>query len=292
VKELRVLKPFDPWKSELCTCGDKLSFNPYTGCSHRCDYCYATYIPRFWEVREKKDLLKRLERDLSEMDERLPISMSNSSDPYPWIEKEKGITRRCLELFREYDVTLLVVTKSDIILRDIDILSEIDCVVSITITGCDELEKFAPSTERRIEVFRKLSEAVPTVLRFDPVIPFVNDSRLEIIEACDPEHVVTSTLKLRFDSYRRIGEKLPRLKPVLRKLYFEEGEKIGSYYYLNRNMRISLLRKVEEFCSSMGISCGFCREGLEYNARSCDGRHLSSRFKSLSSCKSGGCDAV
>ncbi|MEM2694070.1 MAG: radical SAM protein, partial [Archaeoglobaceae archaeon] len=62
---MRVLKPFDPWNSRLCSCGEKLSFNPYTGCAHCCDYCYATYIPRFWEVREKKNLLRNLEKDLN-----------------------------------------------------------------------------------------------------------------------------------------------------------------------------------------------------------------------------------
>ena len=292
MRSFRVLKPFDPWKSELCRCGEKLSFNPYTGCSHRCDYCYATYIPRFWEVREKRDLLKRLEKDLAEMDEKMLISMSNSSDPYPRIEREKGITRKCLELFREYGARLLIITKSDIILRDLDILSEMDCVVSITITGCDKLEKFAPPTETRIKVFRELSEVLPTVLRFDPLIPFLNDSKFEIIDACDPEHVVTSTLKLRFDSYKRISETLSWLKDAFKKLYFEEGEKIGSYYYLKREIRLSMLKKVENFCNSLGISCGFCREGIEFKAKSCDGRHLSSSFKNIGKRYSGGCDAV
>ncbi|MEM0350674.1 MAG: radical SAM protein [Archaeoglobaceae archaeon] len=290
--KLRVLKPFDPWKSKLCTCGSKLSFNPYTGCSHRCDYCYATYIPRFWEVREKKDLLHKLEKDLAEIGDKEIISMSNSSDPYPVVEKEKEITRKSLKLFKEYNARLLIITKSDIILRDLDLLSEIDCVVCLTITGCDRLEKFAPSTERRIEVFKELSEVLPTVLRFDPIIPFLNDSKLEIIEICNPEHVVTSTLKLRFDSYRRITQTIPQLKEVLKMLYFEKGEKIGNYYYLNRELRIQLLRRVENFCESLGISCGFCREGINFKAKSCDGRHLSSSFKNTSKSCIGGWNVV
>lgn len=258
-----------------------MSFNPYTGCSYRCDYCYATYIPRFWEVREKKDLLKKLEKDLSELEGDFFISMSNSSDPYPPIEREKEITRRCLQLFKEYNAKLLIVTKSDIVIRDLDIISEMDCVVSMTITGCDKLEKFAPSTEKRIEAFKELRDIAPSVLRFDPIIPFVNDSQLEIIEICDPEHVVTSTLKLRFDSYRRIVEKMPWLASPLEKLYFEEGDKIGNYYYLKSDLRAFLLKKVERFCESLGISCGFCREGISFKSESCDGRHLSSSFKKV-----------
>ncbi|MFW6185960.1 MAG: radical SAM protein, partial [Halobacteriota archaeon] len=53
-----VVRPFDPWRSELCTCPPKYSFNPYTGCAHGCLYCYATYIPHFHNLRMKKDLLK------------------------------------------------------------------------------------------------------------------------------------------------------------------------------------------------------------------------------------------
>lgn len=292
MKKLRVLRPFDPWKSDLCTCRDKMSFNPYTGCAHRCDYCYATYIPRFWEVREKKDLLKRLEKDLAELDNEVLISMSNSSDPYPPVERERGITRKCLQLFREYGMKLLIVTKSDIIIRDLDIISEIDCVVSMTITGCDKLEKFAPSTKERIEVFREIRDIAPSVLRFDPIVPFVNDSQLEIIELCDPEHVVTSTLKLRFDSYRRIAKTMPGIASALKKLYFEEGDKVGSYYYLRSDLRKFLLRKVEQFCESLGISCGFCREGIGFKAESCDGRHLSSTFKNVGRKHFGGWDVV
>ncbi len=271
---MKILRPFDPWKSELCTCGFKLSFNPYTGCAYRCDYCYATYIPRFWEVREKKALFSSLRRDLEELSGNEIISMSNSSDPYPPIEKEKEITRNCLKLFREYDVKLLVVTKSDLVLRDLDILSEMDALVCMTITGCDSLERFAPKTEKRIAAFKKIAEALPAVLRFDPIVPYLNDDRLELIEACDPDHVVTSTLKLRRDSFHRISKAIPWLGERIKKLYFGEGEKVGAYWYLSREKRLEMLRRVEDFCNSIGISCALCREGFDFKAESCDGRHL------------------
>ncbi|MDI9610065.1 MAG: radical SAM protein [Archaeoglobales archaeon] len=271
---MRVLKPFDPWKSELCTCGYKLSFNPYTGCAHCCDYCYATYIPKFWEVREKKDLFRKLERDLDELEGDEVISMSNSSDPYPPIEKEKEITRKCLKLFKEYGAKVLVITKSDLVLRDLDLLSEINAVVSMSITGCDSLEKFAPSTDKRIIAFRKISEVLPVVLRFDPIVPFLNENKLKLIEVCQPSHVVTSTLKLRRDSFNRIAKTLPWLAERLRRLYFKEGEKFGGYWYMRKDLRLGILRKVEEFCESLGITCGFCRESFEFKAKSCDGKHL------------------
>ncbi len=115
-----VLNAFDPWNSSRCTCPSKYSFCPYTGCPHGCLYCYITsYIPRPFEGRAKRDVLQRLARELRSADvQRRYVSMANSSDPYPPMEREQEITRRCLELFRERQVPVLVVTKSDLVARD------------------------------------------------------------------------------------------------------------------------------------------------------------------------------
>ncbi len=272
---MKYIRPFDPWKSPLCTCRNKYSFNPYTGCAHGCLYCYATYIPHFYELRTKKNLLKQLEKDLRDLPPNALVSMSNSSDPYPPVEKEKEITRGCIKLMREYDISLLVVTKSDIVVRDLDILSEMKCAVSITITGCDPLEPNAPSTERRIKALREVKDwGIPTILRFDPIVPGFNEDKLWIIEKCNADHVVTSTLKLKRDSFRRITGRFPELQDFLRDLYFVRGEKVGGYFYLPRSLRIKMLRRVEEFAHSLGVSCAFCREGFTFEAPSCDGSHL------------------
>ena len=261
---MRVIRPFDPWKSKLCTCPEKFSFNPYTGCAHQCIYCYATYIPRFYHLREKKNLFRNLEKDLQKIPENALISMSNSSDPYPPVEKEREITRRCLEILKDYDVRLLIVTKSDIVVRDLDILSEMRCAVSITITGLDSLEPFAPPSERRIEALKQIKDLnIPTILRFDPVIPGMNDEKLEIIEKCMPNHVVTSTLKLT----DTIASKIVELKTLYQ-------ENFGRYRYMKRQDRIRILKKVENYCKNFEISCAFRREGLNFKAKSCDGSHL------------------
>jgi len=265
---MRVIREFDPWKSPLCTCPKKYSFNPYTGCSHGCYYCYATYIPDFYKLREKKRLFRELERDLKELPPNSLISMSNSSDPYPPVEREREITRRCLEILRDYDVRLMVVSKSDIVLRDLKILSEMRCAVSITITGLDEFEPYAPSTEKRIEVLKTVKDCgIPAVLRFDPVIPGINDGKLEIIEKTMPDHVVTSTLKLKTDSMARMSERLPWLKKV-------SFERRGAYRYFPEGVRREILQKIKNFCEELGISVGFCREGFEFPSNSCDGSHL------------------
>jgi DNA repair photolyase len=276
-----LVKPFDPWKSKLCTCGDKFSFNPYTGCAHGCLYCYATYIPKFSHLRVKQRLLPRLEKDLRKLPENALISMSNSSDPYPPVERELELTRRCLLLIKEYDFRLLVVTKSDIVARDADILSEMRCAVSITVTTLSKkasvIEPQAPNPYKRVEALKELKDAgIPVVLRLDPLIPFLTEREaLEVIEACDfVDHVVTSTLKLRGDSFKKITTAFPELLEKYRGLYFERGEKIQNSWYLPVEMRKRLLDMVAEKCNELGISCAFCREGFNFEAKSCDGSHL------------------
>jgi len=272
---MHYIKPFDPWKSRLCTCPPKYSFNPYTGCSHRCVYCYATYIPHFEQIRLKKNLFKKLEKDLQKLPKNALISMSNSSDPYPPIEKDLEITRKCLEIMKDYDVRVLIVTKGVIFTRDLKLLSEMRSAVSVTITGCDKAELSAPKTEERIKAFKELKDyGIPAILRFDPIIPYLNEDKIWIIERCEPDHVVTSTLKLRRDIFSRFIKVFPELRDMYKRIYFVEGEKVGSYYYLNKFKRLKMLSRVEEFCKEIGITCAFCREGFEFKAESCDGSHL------------------
>ncbi len=275
---MQYIKPFDPWRSPLCTCPPKFSFNPYTGCVHNCIYCYATYIPRFNRLRLKRDLFRRLERDLQELPPNALISMSNSSDPYPPAERSLEITRRCLEIMKDYDVRILIVTKSNIVVRDVDLLSEMRCAVSVTVTSlstASKIEPNAPKPEKRVEVLRKLKDAgIPVILRLDPVIPFLTEEEaLKVLELCDfVDHVVTSTLKLRRDILARFRRVFPELAKRYELIY---TERVGrSYYYMPRDLRLKLLRPIVERCEELGISYAFCREGFEFKADSCDGSHL------------------
>jgi DNA repair photolyase len=272
---LRYIRPFDPWKSKLCTCPQKYSFNPYTGCVHNCIYCYATYIPRFRELRVKKDLFKILRKDLEKLPKDAIISMSNSSDPYPPVERELEITRRCLEIMRCYDIKLLIVTKSDIVARDIDLFPE-KTAVSITITCLKTakiVEPNAPSPEKRIDALKTLKDCgIPVILRLDPIIPFLTEEEaLKVLEMCYfVDHVVTSTLKLRRDILSRFSKVLPNLAKIYKNTYV----RMGSYMYLPKEMRLKILKRIEDKCSELGISCAFCREGISFKSKSCDGTHL------------------
>ncbi|MDI3475582.1 MAG: hypothetical protein PWQ79_1707 [Thermococcaceae archaeon] len=275
------IRPFDPWKSKLCTCPFKYTLNVYTGCDHACVYCYITsYIPKAFQVRIKEGLLPKLERELRSFDKRHLIALSYSSDPYPTLERELGITRQVLKLFRRYGVRCIILTKSDIFERDLDILRELKCAVGITVTTVDEkkarlLEPNAPSPRERIRALRAAKdEGIPVYARIDPIIPFFTwedfDKTLDALDFVS--HIIVSTLKLRPDSRRRMEAKFPDLMSRLWPLY-EKGEKIGGYYYLPREFRFRILREAERKITERGITFGSCREGYR-SYPTCDGSHL------------------
>jgi len=285
-----VLRKFDPWGDPLCTCPPKYGLNPYTGCAHRCVYCYITsYIPRAFDCRPKKDLAARLRRDLAKADRRMFVSMSNSSDPYPPQEGELSLTRACLEMLREHGMAVQIITKSDLVLRDADILSRMPSVVSFTITTLRreisrKLEPGAPAPDRRLKAMEELAEAgVPVTLRLDPVIPGLNDGEIEeIVSAAaeaGAEHVTSSTFKPRPDSWSRFSLTFPELAEELRVEFFERGWKHHNARYLPRGLRAELMGKVREACRRAGVTFATCREGFPLEAPTCDGSHLLRRWR-------------
>ena len=275
-----LLTVFDPWKSQLCTCPDKLTLNPYTGCDHGCLYCYvSSYIPRFYECRPKKNLLSRLKREAARLNGEL-VSISNSSDPYPRLEQKSGLTRKCLEILAESCCRLQIVTKSDLVIRDIDILKRVPCVVSITILTADDglsgkLEPGAPVSSRRLKAIETLVKAgIPTTVRIDPVIPFLNDDLAGLVEAVASlgvPHITSSSYKVKPDNWKRFNAVFPEVAEKLRPLYFDEGERIGRSTYLPKKLRFSLMKKAKELAEEHNLKFGCCREGFSLNSAVCDG---------------------
>ncbi len=275
------IRPFDPWKSKLCTCPFKYTLNVYTGCDHACIYCYITaYIPKAFKVRIKENLLLNLEKELRKFDKRFIVSLSYSSDPYPTIERQLGITRKVLQLFKRYNIRCMILTKSDIFERDLDILKELKCAVGITVTTIDEekakaLEPNAPSPKDRIKALRKAKKSgIPVYARIDPIIPFYTwEDFEETVSALSfVSHITVSTLKLRPDSWKRMKAKFPELMKKLEPLY-RRGERIGGYYYLPKDFRMKILEEARKIIEEKGITFGSCREGY-YSYPTCDGSHL------------------
>lgn len=280
-----ILREFDPWESELCTCPLKLSLNPYTGCPHGCLYCYASsYIPHFSSCRPKVDLLRRLDREATRIGPGHIAAISNSSDPYPPVEKELGLTRECLRILKDRDFRVQIVTKSDLVARDIDLIAGMIATVAITVTTLDDslsrrLEPGAPSPRRRLSAIKALTEAeIPVSARIDPIIPGINDCRIEelvnSLYSAGVRHITSSTYKSRPDSMKRIISAFPEEGEALKTL-FSQGERISGSRYLPENVRSSILEGVNGHARKAGITFSTCREGFAFERGvSCDGSHL------------------
>ncbi len=286
---MRLITKFDPWGDPLCTCPKKYSLSPYVGCSHSCAYCYITsYIPDGFRCREKADFLARLGRDLARLRPGSLISMANSSDPYQPIEAERGLTRSALGRLLPLGHRVLLITKSDLVVRDSDLLAKGNCSVSISISTIDDrlarrLEPLAPSPSRRLRAMGLLSSrGIPCSVRVDPIIPGINDDPgglkrlIAAAEGAGCRHVIASTYKARWDDLRRVLRAFPEVAKGLRGLYAEGGMAVGGKRYLPEVLRRDLLLMVKEFSEDLGLSFSTCREGFPElgSAGSCDGSHL------------------
>jgi DNA repair photolyase len=278
---------FDPWQSSLCTCPPKLTLNPYTGCSHNCVYCYATsYTPHFAKCNPKKELLKQVEADAAKLRGET-VSISNSSDPYPHSEAELGLTRRCLEILSRSDCKVQMVTKSNLVTRDMDILSKLPCTVALTITTEDEetarqIEPQAPSPRERLKAIEVLvGKGIPVSVRVDPIIPHVNDNPTGLIAtlaSLGVKHVTSSTYKVKRDNWMRFASALPVVAEKLKPLYFQKGERVGGSLLLPVDLRLKLMLCVRTLVVNAGMKFGVCRENLkQLNTAACDGSWLLSK---------------
>lgn len=169
--------------------------NIYRGCSHGCIYCDARSTcyqmnHDFEDIEVKINAPALLERELKSKKKKCMIGTGAMSDPYIPLEMDLGLTRQCLELIDYYGFGLAIQTKSDRILRDLNLLKSINtkakCVVQMTLTTYDEelckkLEPAVCTTKRRAEVLNIMrDEGIPTVVWMSPILPFINDTRENI----------------------------------------------------------------------------------------------------------------
>ena len=287
---MRLIKEFDPWKSKLCTCPPKYTFNPYTGCKFGCRYCYITsYIKDGFKPRRKEISLYTLERDVASISKlERPIALSLSTDAYQPLEARYEVTRRMLKILRKYRIPTLITTKSPLILRDIDILRDMNVVVSITITTLDrykasKLEPYAPRPPARLEAVQRLSDNdIPVVVRMDPIIPSLTDDINEIREAVKTfkdsgaRHIVASIYKAKPDNLKRVIQAFPTFRETYRQIY-SGGRKISGYKYPELNYSLRILSQIRDIVRRYGLTFNTCRDGvhlLDTPNCYCDGSHL------------------
>ncbi|WP_028695819.1 PA0069 family radical SAM protein [Pseudomonas cremoricolorata] len=181
------------------------SINPYRGCEHGCIYCYARPSHAYWDMSPGLDFETRLiaksnaadvlEQQLSKPGYVCaPINLGANTDPYQPIEREQRLSRQVLEVLLRYRHPVTIVTKGSLVLRDLDLLSELAerrlVRVMISLTTLDNelkrtLEPRAASPTARLRAIRVLREAeVPVGVLCSPMIPMINDSELErLLEA-------------------------------------------------------------------------------------------------------------
>ena len=240
--------------------------NLYRGCTHGCIYCDSrskcyrmNHDFEDIEVKLKADEL--LEHTLRRKRTKGMIMAGALTDPYVPIEEELQITRRCLNQIERFDFGLAIQTKSNLIMRDIDILDKINrktkCVVGITMTTYDEelckkLEPNVCTTKERFSVLLALKErGIPTIVWMNPILPFINDDMDNIkgiMKYCIDAGVYGimndgMSLTLRPGSREHYYEQLDRLFPGMKERYIET---YGEAYELaspNKDELMSYFRK-------------------------------------------------
>jgi len=285
---MSLITPFDPWKSKLCTCPQKYSLSGYTGCGHGCLYCYASsYIINFFNPRPKKDFLNRLKKEITKVPPGSIITISNSSDPYLPLEEKHKLTQGLLKILKDYDLKIMLVTRSALILRDLELIKECrNVVVSFSLTTLKEelakkLEPAASSPAQRLNAIEALSKDIAVVCRFDPLIYPLNTEKIkEVVSAIKEtgaKQVITSSYKAKPDNFKRMIKAFSEHKELWEDLYLNKGKRLGRYIYLPKDLRKELIGKVRSAALAKGMDFSSCREGLQnLNTKSCDG---SSFFK-------------
>lgn len=171
--------------------GADYCINPYGGCAHGCVYCYAAFMKRFlgtaepWGsfVQARTNIADRLARELAGGKRQGRVLLSSVTDPYQPAEEQYRLTRDCLERLSRARMPVTILTKSDGIIRDLDVLQRMpDVEVGFSITTVDDdiarlLEPGASPPSRRFDALSLLAEAgIPTWVFISPVIPGIGDS--------------------------------------------------------------------------------------------------------------------
>lgn len=169
------------------------SINPYLGCSHGCVYCYARFMSRRNHKEEewgtfvdvKVNALDKLRDEITRRRKGL-VLLSSVTDPYQPLERQCKLTKGCLEILCEYQYPVEILTKSDLVLRDINLIKEFDSIeVGFTITSFDDnvRQSFEPGSSpihNRLKAIKKLSDAgISTYTFMGPMLPYISEENID-----------------------------------------------------------------------------------------------------------------
>lgn len=251
----------------------KNGMNLYRGCQHGCIYCdsrSACYQMNhaFEDIEVKENALELLERALKGKRKRCMIGTGAMTDPYIPLEEKLCMTRKALELIDRYGFGITLITKSDRVLRDIDLLKSINekskAVVQMTMTTYDDklcklVEPNVCVTSARYKALKRLqSEGIPTVVWLCPILPYINDTEENIrgiVEYCADAGVkgilnFGMGLTLREGNREYFYSRLDTLFPGMKERYIRD---FGNAYAVESPNARTLYRVLREECDKYGI---------------------------------------
>lgn len=251
----------------------KNGMNLFRGCTHGCIYCDSRskcyqMNHRFEDVEIKENGIKILEESLKRKRKKCMIGLGSMTDPYIHEELKLNYTRKALELINRYGFGATLITKSDNLLRDLEIFKDINsktkCIIQMTLTTYDEklckvIEPNVSTTRERFEVLKTLRDAgIPTVVWLIPILPFINDNKeniLGILNYCKEAKVYGVIcfgmgLTLRDGNREYFYNELDKIFPNLKDLYIR---KYGNSYVLNSDNNEELMKIFHEFCEKNDI---------------------------------------
>jgi len=251
----------------------KNGMNLSRGCTHGCIYCDSRseiygMDHDFEDIEIKINAPELLKKRLQSKRQKCMLGTGSMTDPYMPVKENLAITRKCLEILDDYGFGLTIITKSSLILRDLDLLRSINkkskCLVQMTLTSYDEdlckiLEPKASSTRERYETLQILKEnGIETVVWLCPILPFINDTK-ENIEGLMDYCIKASVygvicfgmgLTLREGNreyfYRKISQSFPGLESKYKNKY-------GNTYAIESDRNAELMEIFHRSCEENGI---------------------------------------
>lgn len=242
------------------------AINPYLGCQHGCVYCYAKFMARWrghkneeWGsfVDIKVNALERLKAEALRRGKGV-VLLSSVTDPYQPLEREQKLTRGCLEILLEHQFPISILTKSDLVLRDVDLLTQFDsCEVGLTVTAYNDdvrraFEPGSSSVEARLAALRKMSDAgLITYAFLGPLLPYLSEEGLdELMDelAGSVDHLLVDRLNVKSGIMPVVRRTLAESFPDVKFLFESALSKDSGYY-------TKLKRRVTEMCRHRGIPC-------------------------------------
>lgn len=253
------------------------TMNLYRGCQHGCIYCDSRsacyhFDHDFEDIEVKENALVLLENCLKHKRKKCMIQMGSMCDPYMPLENELNHVRKALELIDHYGFGVTLITKSDLVLRDVDLLKKINqktkCVVQMTLTTydeelCQKLEPHVCTTKKRIEVLKELNkQGIPTIVWLTPILPFINDTKeniVAILKGCFEAGVkgvicfgmgVTLREGSRDYYYQQLDQLFPGMKEKYQSTYNDQ-------YTLNSPHNRELMNLFFEKCQQYHMMCNY-----------------------------------